>query len=284
MRTRMWLAAAAALGLAAAPVEIEDQVRRGNRAFEEGDYAVAVKAYEAAELRTPDPGQVAYNKATALYHWARKSDGVDRIKRFAAAADHYRRCGTDDESRRRLLARFGLACSLLQTSADEAVSLREAIACLRACLADPTFDEALAADARHNLQLAKLMLAALGAEGDPPRDDERDRDQNNSKPPGGMNEDEQKGQDGDPMHGRGDPTGEKRPVQDRTGQRPIRTNERAPGQGDDMPPVRDDDKLPPLSVRDAEAHLEQAMEKILGARRAYRLRPPRPATAANKDW
>src|SRR5687768_8935958 len=102
--------------VAAAPrTTVDDLVRRGNDAFEAKDYAGAVRLYEQAEALTTDPGLVAFNKAAALYQLAMSSKvAPEKTGLFRRAEEHYR-CAADDRAEpRRLLARFGLANSLMQ--------------------------------------------------------------------------------------------------------------------------------------------------------------------------
>src|SRR4051812_48041322 len=74
MMRRLGLLVPALLGLlvlgAAPDANVERLLREGNAAFDRGDYEQAVEFYSQAEDRATDPGQVAYNKATALYRLA----------------------------------------------------------------------------------------------------------------------------------------------------------------------------------------------------------------------
>src|SRR5262245_48981385 len=145
--------------VAAAPVaRVEDLVRRGNEAFDAGEYAEAVKLYEQAEPSATDPGLVAFNKAATFYKQGVTAPPGQRMDFFRRAEQHYRCAAEGAESSRRLRACFGLANSILQGRAEDAAALRQAIACYRECLSSPDVDEALAADARHNLEVAKLLL------------------------------------------------------------------------------------------------------------------------------
>src|SRR6478736_5916071 len=85
----------AILLLGAAPdTNVERLLRDGNAAFDRSDYEQAVEFYTQAEDRATDPGQVAYNKATALYRLAldEKEEGTgDPGSRFRKAEDYYRR-------------------------------------------------------------------------------------------------------------------------------------------------------------------------------------------------
>src|SRR5262245_43565913 len=88
-RTWVCLSPLALTLVSAAPgPDVEDLVRQGNEAFAQKDYAAAVKFYEQAEERTPDPGLVAFNKAAALF----------RLERYREAELSYQRCLEDGEA------------------------------------------------------------------------------------------------------------------------------------------------------------------------------------------
>src|SRR5437660_528165 len=82
----------------------EDWVRRGNDAYEHGDYAAALEAYARAVPETTDPGQVAFNQAAACY----------QLGQYTQAEEAYRRCLEDAAGGRRVRALYGLANALAQ--------------------------------------------------------------------------------------------------------------------------------------------------------------------------
>src|SRR5947207_13901694 len=119
MMRRLGLLVPALLGLlllgAAPDANVERLLRDGNAAFDRGDFEQAVEFYTQAEDRATDPGQVAYNKATALYRLAldeKEEKTVDAGSRFRQAEDHYRRSAEGADEPRRSRALFGLANSL----------------------------------------------------------------------------------------------------------------------------------------------------------------------------
>src|SRR5207237_9198616 len=109
---RLGLLVAAMLGLlllgAAPDANVERLLRDGNAAFDRGDYEQAIEFYGQAEDRANDPGQVAYNKATALYRLAldEQEEGTgEPLSHFRKAEDYYRRSaeGADEPRRSRAL-------------------------------------------------------------------------------------------------------------------------------------------------------------------------------------
>jgi len=203
--------------VAASPREsIEDIIRRGNDAFAAKQYRSAVQLYQQAEGLTPDPGLVAFNKASALYQLALAAQSpAEKAGRFHEAEEAYR-CAADDATQpRRLLARFGLANSLLQGRAEDADSLKQAVACYRECLTSDALDDSLKADARHNLEVAKLKL--LKVQSKPPS--ERAKDPGGEDKPKKPDKKEPKKepkppqQGGDPMKDAGQPKGSGDPAE-----------------------------------------------------------------------
>src|SRR5262249_59336214 len=102
----------------------------------------------AAEERTGAPGLVAFNRAAVLFQ---KED-------FRDAEVHYARVLEDAACPPERAARawYNRGTCLLRRGTSPAV-YRSAIACLEHCLDSPAADEPLKADARHNLELAKLL-------------------------------------------------------------------------------------------------------------------------------
>src|SRR5262249_45608743 len=144
-------------GAAPSPeLTVEELLRQGNAAFSAGDYAAAVKAFSSVEDLTDDPGQAAFNKAAALYRQALQADVRQRtglLREAAESARHWLAAG------RRWAAIFGMGNSLLQQqSAGNPRVLFDAIACYEQVLAGDA-EPQLKEDARHNLELAKLLWA-----------------------------------------------------------------------------------------------------------------------------
>ena len=259
--------------LAAAPVEDElDWVRQGNAAFERDAYEEALRCYARAEERIADPGLLAFNEGTALY----------QMGRYHEAELHFRRCREDAEDSRLARLLYNLAnCLLRQARPNDVGCLQEAVDLYGRCLEQGPQETDLADDARHNLELARLLWlkararpdASEGADDDreapTPRDrsgdDRASRPQNMALP---------------------DPSGKPQAVGDRaedatSGQ--ARADQPSPGRGN-LSPLPDEDELVPLTPQDAEEYLKQAATRIQSERREYRQRPL-PMPAANVlDW
>jgi hypothetical protein len=164
-----------------------------------------------------------------------------------------------------------------------AVPLRGAVAAFDAGLAGMRADDPLTDDLRHNLELAKRLLAAAPISnqadeppvgqplGQPssPADGPDDRNPATGRDPVAA----QTAADGTPL-----PKGK---VGDSTS--PQTTDKRPPGKGH-LAPLPDEDALSPLTPEDAQAHLERAAERIATERRAQ-LQRTAPAVATRfRDW
>jgi Ca-activated chloride channel family protein len=261
-----------------------DLVRQGNAAYDRQDYAAAVDYYSAAEDRITDPGFVSFNKAAALYRLAGLPEGGSRRAGLYREAElHYRRCLEDAEGRRRAEALYGLGNSLLQQGRG-ADAYREAVRAYEQCLAQDDVAPDLAEDARHNLEVAKLLLLQARAS-KKDRDDEPD-DQNEDpmkKPP--QRPDHTQPGAAQQAVGTPSPNGDKVRTNVQQGEQPVRTTEAPPpGEGNTLPPVPDKDVLVPMAPEDAAAHLEKAAARVLRERREHRHLAARPPSAGVKDW
>lgn len=150
VRFAVLLLPAAVFLLAAAPPaeSSEDLIRRANAAFLAGERDEAGRLYAAAEERTADPGLVAFNRAAVLF----------QKDEFRDAEVHYARV-LDDAAcppERAARAWYNRGTCLLRRG-DSAAVYRSAIACLERCLDSDAADDPLKADARHNLELAKVL-------------------------------------------------------------------------------------------------------------------------------
>src|SRR5262249_36018685 len=144
---------------AAPPPDPEELVRQGNAAFAREDYAAAVDYYSRAEDGTLDPGLVAYNKAAALYRLAGQPDNAARRGSLYREAELQYRCTLEGAAgARRAGALYGLGNSLLQQGLRRGPAvLQDAVRCYEECLREPELAPELADDARHNLELARLL-------------------------------------------------------------------------------------------------------------------------------
>jgi tetratricopeptide (TPR) repeat protein len=271
--------------VAAAPaLDPEELVRRGNAAFEREDYPTALELYAQAEEKTTDPGLIAFNEATALYRLAAEpGSAVRRASLFREAELHYRRALEDASGARRTKALFGLGNSLLQQGPVRgADALGEAVRAYQQCLAEEPGQ--LADDARHNLELAKLLwLQARSAKKDPNKGQTEDEDDPlKRQPPQRQPADADTGNQDGNIGGPG-ASGDKVPARLLPGQQPLQTEERRPGEGN-LPPVPDKEDLVAMPPEDAAAHLERATARILHEDRAHQQQLAKPPTGNVKDW
>jgi tetratricopeptide (TPR) repeat protein len=132
----------------------DEAAAAGTAAYRAGDYARAEARFRQAEQGATEPARAAHNHAAALY----------KLQRYDGADREYRR-STGDGLRDARAAYDRGNCALSQASrgdtADRALVARAAEQ-YEACLAhDGTANNAgtLFDDARHNLELAKLLLA-----------------------------------------------------------------------------------------------------------------------------
>lgn len=131
----------------------DDLIRAGNAAVARGDLAAAEKLYAAAAERTTDPGLVAFNQATVHF----------RRREYRDAEQHYTR-SLDDLAAppdRRAKALYNRGVCLIKRGG--LTEYRTAIDSFERCLATAPADAGLVADARHNLELAKLLWAEARA-------------------------------------------------------------------------------------------------------------------------
>jgi tetratricopeptide (TPR) repeat protein len=252
----------------------EDLIRQGNEAFARGDPAAAVEFYTQAEDRADDPGLVAFNKAAALY----------RLGRYRDAELHYRRAREDATGMRLTRLLCNLGNTLLQQAGEgDAVRLREAIRLYEECLRQSESEESLLAEARHNLELARLLVvrARPGKEGPDPSNPDQERE------PGQPNETQNSsGAEGAERMAAANPGGKPQPLSGaQSGKEAAagQTDQPPPGKGN-IPPLPDEDELVPLTPEDAQEHLKQAAARIQQERHEFRRRPTPPPTAKVKNW
>ena len=274
--SKKWFAGLTFTALAAAPVlRPDDLVRQGNAAFERGDFAGAVELYARAEERTTDPGLIAFNEAAALYQLGRYRDAELRL----------RRCQEDATGSRRGRVLYNLGNCLVQEARSRNPSrLREAINTYQQCLQQDGIEPELAADARHNLEVARLLLQK--AQSSRESQNESSEDQGATPQPEEQRNDARPGGDqamttlpnGMDRAGQAvNQTGDRKTAPNKTDQLPP------PGKGN-LPPIPDDEELNAMSPEDAAQHLKQAASRIAQERREYRERPI-PAPPANvRDW
>ncbi len=268
----------AALALpGAAPQDGDDSLRQANAAFARGDYAEALALYERAEERAADPGLVAFNKGATLY----------RLGRWREAQLCYLRCLEDQEAppTRRAKGLYDLGNCLLREGAEtqSAKTLALAIEFYRACLGDAAGRE-LHGQARHNLELARLLWLKARANPAQDRDPKEDTTDTSRKEPEGQKDsgtDEGDDQDGKPA--RKHRSALQQALQSR--QKAQEVEQQLAGKGN-LRTLPDSDQLQPQDADDAAAQLELAVQRILRDQLERRERDAvRRGTNPNvKDW
>ena len=265
------------LGAAPEP-DSEELVRQGNAAFEREDYDAAVTAYTKAEERITDPGLVAFNKGAALF----------RLERYAEAAAHYRRSLEDATGAARARMLYNLGNSLLQESRGSNVGrLKQAIDSFGLCLRQEGLEPNIGDNARHNLELAKLLWvrakqARPNRENGNGPDDPPDQPKSEPKPP-----DDPKTNPGEVgPNPTGDPMTTGQPTTDPRdpGTNPMPTPGPPPPGSGNLPPVPDNEELTRMLPEDAAAHLQRAAERVLRERRDHRLRMAPAASRLLPEW
>jgi tetratricopeptide (TPR) repeat protein len=274
----LWLLLPAAALVAAGPTSVppDELVRRANEALGRKQFVEAMQLYGRAEERSTDPGLVAFDEGVALYQ---KGNYAEAEVRFRLA----RQDATDE---RQLFATYNLAASILQEPGDaDPAKLAEAVRLLEDCLGDDRITDRLAADARHNLELAKMLWAQAKARTPPPEHKPPDESDDNPKPPPQQPRPAPQPGPGDtsanPSRGAG---AERSQATAEPGQEPTNADgQKAPGEGN-LPVIPDRDELAPMSREEAEAHLHQAIDKVLREGRAYRQRTQKAPPAKVRDW
>ncbi len=275
---RILLLCGAALAVSAGPPAAEspeELIRLGNEAYLRGDLDAAEHYYAAASERTTDPGLVAFNKGAVA---VQKGEMREAELNYMRALDD--RAAPPD---RRARALYNRGVCLLARGGSASV-YRSAIACFEQCLDLPAGDDALAADARHNLELAKLLWnKARSTEKKPPRPSELPPDTPESPPP---RPDPGTGPDpGSSPEGPGGSPG----VRPETmagqppGGKPRETTQKAPGAGN-LPVLLDGDRPQPLTPEDTRALLQRIAERLEKDRRATARLVAGPERPDVPDW
>jgi Ca-activated chloride channel family protein len=263
-RNNLLLAGLAFLILSAVPVDDpEICTRRGNEAFEAGQFATALEWYARAEERTTDPGLVARNLAAAY----------GRLGSWGDAELHYRRCLDDATGLRRARTLYDLATCLLHRSRTTDVAmLAEAMRLLDECARHVDADPALREDATHNRALAARLWAEAVKSAPPGQDTKPSTNDNrsSSRRPGDRGSPDTPATSGTPQRTGSEPD----KTSDPRNQRPIATDEPNPGAGN-LSPIPDVGELAPLSAADAAAHLQAAVNRIRLDQAKSRVAAPR---------
>lgn len=279
-RMAVLLLPVALLGSASQPeLAPEELIRRGNAALAAGDRDGADRFYAAAEERTADPGLVAFNRATVLF----------QQELYREAELHYARVLDDTACppERAAKAWYNRGTCLVRRDGATTAMLRSAIACLERCLDSTAADAPLRADARHNLELAKLLWNEA-------RRKEKKPDAPSENPPP---EDPRS----DPHRPTGIDTqpGNPEPKDGQTGTRPPKPgsvptggngDQRNPEQGHvpgppgHVLPLADDPGAKPLDPDEARRHLLRISERLKRDQQLLRLSLYGPERPGLHDW
>src|SRR5262249_9030392 len=177
-------------------------------------------------------------------------------------------CLEDASGARRTFALYGLGTALVQQGRERGAEvLREAIRAFQACLRQPDLSAELADDARHNLELAKLLALTIPPKSGDKPDSQRDEPEEKPKPPERRPMPDQ-GMDAFGQ-GKADAVGEKQRARREQAKDGQQSDEGAPGAETSLPPVPDQDELAPMSREDAQEHLRRAVLRVLSEQRAH---------------
>jgi tetratricopeptide (TPR) repeat protein len=282
MRSVVALTAVGLVALvAAAPQDTrppDELIRAGNAAVGRGEFDAAEKLYAAAEERTTDPGLVAFNKAAAHFH----------RREYAAAEQHYTRALDDAAApaERRARALYNRGVCLVKRERAGLGEYRTAIDSFERCLGMAPADPGLVADARHNLELAKLLWAAARAKErkkplpNEPTDDEPPQPQPPRPDPAYDPFDPANGgPDGGPRYAGGtEPLGSAS-----KGGTPRGTDAKTGGKGN-QPVLANADRLPEWTDRQVREYLDRLAGRLAKDRRGTAVLTA-PAERPNvKDW
>ena len=261
--SRLLVVVGAGLAVSAGPPPAE-AVRAGVRAFAAGDLQQADDWFGKAAERTPDPGRVAFARAAVA---ARRGDWRTAEVGYLQALDD-----ADCPPRRRAEATFNRGVCLLHRGGPAAV-FRTAVD-LFARAADQLGDDPLGADARHNLELAKLLWA-----------DARHRERTPPNP----GDDPPPLPKLPPLPPAADPAGEPETGPGQAGERPAAAGGTGQGAGETagagpLPVLADADAPQPLSPADTRAHLAQANRRLVRERKANARLLAGPERPDVRDW
>src|SRR5579871_2493758 len=255
--------------------QAEEWIRRGNQAFAGADFAAAAEFYSRAEESAADPGLVAFNQAATFY----------RLGRYREAELFYRYGREDATGLRLARLLYGLGNCLLQQAQDrDARRLKEAIQLYELCMQQEAGDGALVADARHNLELARLLWLKARARKDRGEQDNPERG-SDDEPPNDPNDPGRRDNFG--RTGMLDPRGRPESLagaQADAGTSSAGSEQSPPAGKGNLPTLPDTDELQPLSTDDAAEHLRQVTARLQREREEH-LHQSVPAISSNtKDW
>jgi tetratricopeptide (TPR) repeat protein len=284
MKRLLLIAGFAFVLLAAAPLPSpEALLEQGNAAMEAGDFTRAIELYEKAEPRAADPGHVTLNLALAKFQRALKDDSTSDLDE----AEQLFRCLLDLSEPRRAQALFGIGnCELQKAGERDADSVLTAVEAYEQCL-QIAEDEQLIADARYNLERARLLLHQIRKAEEERKTPESEPDNGNEpnpKPPKPKRPEPNPSRDPNHSGTRSKPDSNGEPLKHDNGDKPMETSEPPPPGSGPLRPVPDQPDQPPLSENEAREHLKQANERIWRERHQHRLSLAKPPAEDVRDW
>jgi tetratricopeptide (TPR) repeat protein len=250
--------------VAAAPPSTQspdELVRRANEAFRAGDADAADVLYATAEELTADPGLVAFNRAAVLFERGQFRDAEAQYARVLDDAA----CPPERAAR----AWFNRGTCLLRRGGSASV-YRSAIACFEHTIDSAAADEPLRAEARTNLELAKLLWNEARKKADEkksPNDPPPEEEKPQPRP-----QEPDRGHTGDDPGG-ADPGGVgKKPVGTqpvpKTGIQPTPNDQKTAGNNANLDVLKDTSEVQHLSPEDTRAYLEEMAKRLKRERRA----------------
>jgi tetratricopeptide (TPR) repeat protein len=270
------------LPIAAAPrVDItpDELIQQANSAFLRGDIDAADRLYEAAEEKTSDPGLVAFNRAAGLF----------QMGDFREAEALYARVLGDKScpADRAAKAMYNRGTCLLRQGGSASM-YRWAIAYLEQCLESTSADEPLKADARHNLELAKILWnesRKTASKPESPNDNPPPEDAQNNPPPKTSGNDTQPG---NPETGNGTTGGTNaKPVNQQNTIPTASANSNpttTPGNASNLQQLQDSSTPQPLSPEETREHLKRTAERLKKDRQNLRNSIYGPERFGEIDW
>jgi tetratricopeptide (TPR) repeat protein len=232
-------------------------IRRANAAFLRDELAAAEPLYAAAEERTADPGLVAFNKAAVLFQ---KGEFREAELHYARVLDD-KSCPPDRAAR----AWFNRGTCLLKRGGGAPV-YRSAVACFERCLDLNPPDAPLQADARHNLELAKLLWVEANkkaAKPETPNTRPPQEELPEAPPPLGGSEEQPGLAEPGGNEGPNGPRPTQQPVPaPAPGSRPRDTDTKAPGTNANLEALKDADQVQPLSPEDTREYLRRTAARL----------------------
>jgi len=271
MVTAVGLLAGFAAGPWSEPSPLE-HVREGNAAFARDDLAAADRSFAQAQEKANDPGLVAFNAAA-----------VRMVREeYRDAELHYLRVLDDREAplERRAKALNNRGVCILHR-ADDAATLRIAIACFEECIALRSRNDELNEFAPHrNLEVAKLLWSkARAKQADPPRANDPPPEEEPPPEKPQSNGTKEGTDNGSTAAAKPTTVGATMP----NSREPQPTNQKAPGTGN-LPVLLDSERPQQLPPEDTRAVLDRINKRLANDRRANARMLNGPERLNVRDW